>query len=378
MSDAVKVVRSLPTGAETVVVGAGIAGLTTALRLARAGREVVVIDRAEPWREGSAVNAGTCALQNKVTSLIPAYREGLVAWRALAGELDDDIGFTNKGGLRVAQSAEDVAALKVGAAEQRAQGVELEWLESNALRDRAPWLSPSVIAATFCSDDSFASPLLTGQALIRAIRAAGGAVVVAGLTGQRETGSGYELATTAGAIACRNVVIAAGAWTDRAAALFGITIPVLLNVNTLSISERIGQFMDSLVVTHIAGRFTLKQFPNGSVILGGGYQGRGDKDSGRKELDLDQLQQNIRFQCSVVPELRDLTLLRSWVGFTAIATDQKPTIGPMPGRKGLYFAFSTNAGFTIGPYVGRLVADAIEGREMPDLARDFTPGRFAA
>ena len=378
MSEAESPVRSLPSGAETVVVGAGIAGLTTALRLARAGREVVVIDKAEPWREGSAVNAGTCALQNKVTDLIPAYREGLAEWRVLAGELEDDIGFVNKGGLRVAQSAGDVAALRVGAAEQAAQGVRLEWLESNALRDRAPWLSPSVVAATFCADDSFASPLLTGQALIRAIRAAGGAVVVAGLTGQRDAGDGYELATAAGAIACRNVVIAAGAWTDRVAALFGIHIPVAVNINTLSITERIRQFMGGLVVTHIAGRFTLKQFPNGSCILGGGFQGRGDKDSGEKELDLDQLQANIRFQCSVVPQLRDANLLRSWVGFTAIAHDRKPTIGPMPGRRGLYFSFSTNAGFTIGPYVGRLVADAVMGRPMPDLARDWSPGRFAA
>ena len=135
--------------------------------------------------------------------------------------------------------------------------------------------------------------------------------------------------------------------------------------------------MGNLVVTHIAGRFTCKQFANGSCMLGGGFQGRGDKDTGRKELDLDQLQANIRFQCTVVPQLRDANLLRSWVGFTAIAEDLKPTIGPMPGRPCLFFAFSTNAGFTIGPYIGRLVSDAVMGREMPDIARDWTPGRFA-
>ncbi len=369
---------TLPAGVETVVVGAGIIGLTTALHLARAGREVVVIDKAEPWREGSAVNAGTCALQNKATDLLPAYRHGLVEWRRLVSELDDDIGFINRGGLRVAQSAEDIAALRAGAAEQEAQGVRLEWLDGNALRDRAPWLSPTVTAATFCGDDSFASPLLTGQALIRALRLAGGTVAVAGLTGQRARDDGYELTTTAGVIDCRNVVIATGAWTDRAAAMFGIDIPVLLHVNTLSVTERIGQFMDNMVVTHIAGKFTLKQFPNGSCILGGGFQGRGDKDSGKKELDLDQLQANIRYQCSVVPQLREANLLRSWVGFTAIAHDNKPTVGPMPGRPGLYFAFSTNAGFSIGPFVGRAVAGAVMGQPMPDLLRGFGPGRFAA
>lgn len=148
----------IPTAAETVVVGAGIIGLTTALHLARAGREVLVIDKAEPWREGSAVNAGTCALQNKATDLLPAYRQGLAEWRRLAGELDEDIGFVNKGGIRVAQSAADIAALKADAADQAAQGVQLDWLDGNALRDRAPWLAPTVTAATFCAEDSFASP----------------------------------------------------------------------------------------------------------------------------------------------------------------------------------------------------------------------------
>lgn len=367
----------LPSTAETVVVGAGIIGLTTALHLARAGREVVVIDKAEPWREGSAVNAGTCALQNKATELLPAYRQGLVEWRRLVAELDDDIGFVNKGGLRVAQTAADVAALKAGAADQAAQGIRLDWLDGNALRDRAPWLAPTVVAATYCAEDSFASPLLTGQTLIRALREAGGTVAVAGLTGQREEGSGYGLSTTAGDIDCRNVVLATGAWTDRAAAMFGIELKVSLHVNTLSVTERLGQFTDNLVVTHIAGKFTFKQFPNGSCILGGGFQGRGDKDSGRKELDLDQLQANVRYQCSVVPQLREANLLRSWVGFTAIAHDQKPTVGPMPGRPGLYFAFSTNAGFSMGPLVGRAISDAVRGQPMPEFTRDWTPGRFA-
>ena len=64
MSATAGIAGSLPPAVETVVVGAGIVGLTAALRLARASREVVVIDKAVPWREGSAVNAGTCALHN--------------------------------------------------------------------------------------------------------------------------------------------------------------------------------------------------------------------------------------------------------------------------------------------------------------------------
>ncbi|MDP7667515.1 MAG: FAD-dependent oxidoreductase, partial [Rhodospirillales bacterium] len=69
--------KDIPKAAEIVVVGAGILGLTTALRLAEAGRDILVIDRAEPFREGSGVNAGSLALQNKSDELLLFYRESL-------------------------------------------------------------------------------------------------------------------------------------------------------------------------------------------------------------------------------------------------------------------------------------------------------------
>nr|MDA3888631.1 FAD-dependent oxidoreductase [Allgaiera sp.] len=46
---------------EIAVIGAGVIGLTIALRLARAGREVVLIDPATPGSGASWGNAGTIA-----------------------------------------------------------------------------------------------------------------------------------------------------------------------------------------------------------------------------------------------------------------------------------------------------------------------------
>ena len=56
---------SLPITAEIVVVGAGISGLATALPLAKAGREVVMLDKGEPWSDASGANAGTLSIQVK-------------------------------------------------------------------------------------------------------------------------------------------------------------------------------------------------------------------------------------------------------------------------------------------------------------------------
>ena len=368
---------TLAPRADVVVLGAGVAGLSTALRLAEAGRDIVVIDRAEPWREASGVNAGTLALQNKPLDLLAFYKEGTLEWRHIKDLIGEDIGYVRNGGFRVAQTPEHVAALRTEAARQNELGAEVEWLDGNALRDRAPWMGPSVRAATFCPTDGFASPLLAGRALIRAMERAGGQLNAhTTVTRAETTATGYRLHTTAGDIACRSVVIAAGAWADAVAALFGVKLVLRQHVNMLSITERIASFMDNQVVTHVAGRFTLKQFPNGSCMLGGGFQGRGDCRTGEKEVDFEQLVANLRFQCDVVPSLKTANLLRSWAGFSGQPEDGKPLIGSVPGQPQLYLAHPGGAGFTIGPLVGRLVAEAVLTGSQPTLAARFDPARL--
>ena len=165
---------ALPRDAEVVIVGAGIMGLATGIFLARAGKEVVILERGEPWREASGVNAGSLGVQNKRLPLVPFTLEALKLWRSARELFGGDVGFVPCGGLRVATSPEDAARLAASAAEQRAVGLATEWLEGAALRALAPWLGPSVVAATFSDADSFAIPLMAGPVLVDAFCRAGG------------------------------------------------------------------------------------------------------------------------------------------------------------------------------------------------------------
>ena len=63
---------ALPSEIDVAVIGAGIQGLSTALFLTRAGRDVVIFERGDPWREASGVNAGSLAIRNKRLPLMPS------------------------------------------------------------------------------------------------------------------------------------------------------------------------------------------------------------------------------------------------------------------------------------------------------------------
>lgn len=367
---------TLPATVDVAVVGAGIQGLATALFLARAGREVVVLERGDPWREASGVNAGSLAIQNKRLPLVPFAREALRQWASVQHDLGD-VGFTPAGGLRVAESDDDVARLRASAAEQGALGLPLEWLDGASLRHRAPWLGPGVAAATFCSEDGFASPLLAGQVLGAAATKAGASLAprttVLGATGR---GADLRVETSRGALACRTLVVAAGVWSGEVVRSLGVVLPVGLDTNMLTITEPAGLVMDR-IVTHVRGVLTLKQYPNGTCMIGGGWQGQGDVATSRKDLDYESLLHNLRVAAAVVPGLASLHLVRSWAGLEGVTPDSLPLLGRLPGHDNVFVTACARGGFTLGPVLGRLLGELIVHGETSMPIAAFDPARFA-
>ena len=367
---------ALPPAIDVAIVGAGVQGLATALFVARAGRDVVVLERGDPWREASGVNAGSLAIQNKRLPLVPLAREAVRMWRSFQHELGD-VGFVPAGGLKVAESEEEAVRLRESSDQQRALGVEIEWLEGAALSQRAPWLGRSVVAATFCAEDSFGSPLLAGRTLVEAVRKAGAGVFPGTpVVALRPRGQRLDVETVSGTLACATLVLAAGVWSGEVARLLGVTLPVGLDTNMLTITEPTGLVMDR-IVTHVRGILTLKQYPNGTCIVGGGWQGHGDVATRRKDLDYESLLHNLRVATAVVPGLAPLQIVRSWAGLEGATPDFLPLLGRLPGFDNVFMTACARGGFTLGPLLGRLVSEKILHGDTSIPIGAFDPGRFA-
>ncbi len=366
----------LPRTADCAVVGAGVMGLWTGLHLARAGKAVVILERGEPWREASGINAGSLALQNKRLPLLPFAMEGIRAWCTFRDDFGREVGYVQCGGLRVATSDEEVARLRRSAAEQREAGLETEWLEGASLRARAPWLGPGVRAATLCTADSFANPLLAGRALIQAFEKAGGRLAPGAEVRAVSTGAdGLRLETPRGSLSSRTLVIAAGAWSGQIARLLGVDLPIHLDVNMLTVTEPAAPLM-SRIVTHIRGILTVKQPPSGTCIIGGGWQGRGDLSTGLKDIEYAALLHNLRLAEGIIPGLRGLHILRCWAGFEGVTPDSLPIFGRLPGHPDVFITTCARGGWGVGPALGRLMAELIVTGKTSMPVAGFDPGRF--
>lgn len=366
-----------PRQVDVAVVGGGVVGMSAALFLARGGQSVAVFDRTEPWSDSSGSNAGTLSIQAMRVEVLAMARLGIVLWRRFQEEDGMNVGFHRLGGLLVGTDDADIPHLRAYAAKQKLAGLELEWLEANALRDRAPWLGPEVRAATFCDEDAHASPLLAGNAVIAAARRAGAAVLSqTPVQAIARDGGGYAVTTRYGDTRCRAVVVSAGPWSGEVARMLGVVLPLYVDTNMLTITEPGGPLFDR-VVSHVAGILTLKQYENGTCMIGGGWQGRGVFATQQRKTDYDRLRQNWAMAATAVPGLAKLRAVRSWAGFQAVTPDALPVIGRLPGHDQAYIAAGARGGFHMGPAQGLSLAEMIQGRASPlDLAR-FDPGRFA-
>ena len=64
-------------------------------------------------------------------------------------------------------------------------------------------------------------------------------------------------------------------------------------------------------------------------------------------------------------------------GVRGASADGLPLAGAAPGEQGLFMALAPRRnGWLLGPLVGAVVADAIEGRAALTDARTLDPGRF--
>ncbi len=360
---------------DVAVVGAGVMGATTALYLARAGMRTALIDRGAVCREASGVNAGTLTLHMTRAALIPYAMRGRQMWLDAPHWLGMDAGARAAPGLSVAFTTAECDMLEHRAAARRAAGAPISLISAAAARDIEPGLTDQAVAAAFCELDGHVTAYLTGHAYRRALMAAGATILERhNVEAIDRSGGGFAVRVAGGGVVpARRLVLAGGVWLERMLAWLGLRVPVKCLINQLVVTERVRPVMRS-VLGIANGLLSLKQFANGTVLVGGGWQGIGDPDRGGVEAIPDNLIGNLRLARHAIPALAEARVARIWLGLESETADALPMIGALPGMDEAYVIGCVHSGYTSGPYMGRLLAERILGRE-PELPL-FDPGRL--
>jgi glycine/D-amino acid oxidase-like deaminating enzyme len=404
-----------PATTDVVVIGAGIAGISAAWFLHKAGLRVTVCEKGIVAGEQSSRNWGWCRQQGRDRAELPIVMESLRLWQQIADELDTDIGYRREGSLYLCENDDDMAkhdrfmsfAPDYGLETRRLTRAQLEALVTDCPER---WRS-----ALYTPDDGRAEPSLAVPAMARALQAGGVAIIencaVERVITQNRGVSG--VVTERGETSCAAVLVAAGAWSTFVLRDCGIRLPQLTvkasvartaeaplifngNASGSQVSFRRRQdggytiaASDYLEIFPSLGhlRFLPDFLPLVRVSLGKlrlrvpELQIDGNYTRHRVLNPVPTAKTVARIKARLadrVPAFRGVELVEAWSGMIDALPDVVPVLDRATSVDGLFISTGFSGhGFGIGPGAGRIMADLIQNRSVDhDLGR-FRLARFS-
>ena len=362
--------------AEVCIIGAGIFGICSGFFLAKRGHKVMIIDRDYISQRASGGNAGSLAVQNKhQENLIFLARNSIDIWDYFR-KIDKNIEYKRCGGFRVAETESEAKILKEEQKKQKKLGLKVEYLENKDLLKAAPYLSKHLYAANYCRFDGFADARTAVKNIAKLAMKAGVKFILYNKVNKIKTKSNIiRLDTNQGVFETEKLILASGVWTGEFFKNLGIKIPIHIKVHQLMVSAPERPVIKN-VITHVNGNLTVKQLDIGTVVIGGGWEGIGDLARDEKKLLISSIKGNSNIACRVIPGISKFLINRIWSGFNGDTKDELPLFGKLSGYENIYVNGCTSVGFTIGPYLGKLIAELVDEGKTSEDVRYLSPNRF--
>ncbi len=419
----------LPEAADVVVIGGGVIGVMTAWFLAGRGVRVVLCEKGRIAGEQSSRNWGWVRQQGRDPAELPLMIEALSIWKGLEAEVGADLGFRQTGVLYLANTARDTARHEAWMVHARAHGLDTRLLSRGEVQAMLP-NAAGWVSGLLTPSDARAEPWIAVPSIAGALAARGAAiredcaVRALDIVGGRVAG----VMTEAGRIRADRVVLAGGAWSSLLARAHGVTLPQLSVRATVAATEPLPEVWPGAAADR---HFAFRRRADGGYTLAPGHfheffigpdafrhlwpfrtQIRADISGTRflpaaprhypdawgtkrrwaadEESPFERMRvldpapnraevERLRTRFGAAfPALGKPRVRTAWAGMIDTMPDVVPVIDHVAALPGLTITTGMSGhGFGIGPGVGRVAADLVEGRAPGhDLSR-FRFGRFS-
>lgn len=358
---------------DVIIVGGGIIGCSIALRLAREGLNVTIIERGRTGGEASRAAAGMLSPQAEAAEpgpFLDLCLRSRAMYRAFGELLYDlsgiDIEYRDDGTLCVALDDEDPGQIARWASWQKAAALPLEELSGGDINAAEPAVTKSAARAVFIPGDHQVENRRLMDALDVAVRRAGVEVVegaeVASLIVERGRAAGVVCHD--GPLRAGAVVVAAGSWSSRLLAPAGLSVRI-----TPARGQMLAVRAAMPLIRHVlhSSRVYLVPRRDGRIVIGATVEYVGF----HKAVTAAGIRGLLDAAIELVPALAGAEIVETWAGFRPDTDDHLPVIGPCEIADLFLATGHFRNGILLAPVTAELIAHAITERVVPDQVSEF-------
>lgn len=370
-------VADLPRTVDLVIIGGGIIGAATAFFATRAGIRTVVFERRKALGTLTTAASSQCfRAQFTEPENIAQMKESIAIFERFGefiGIPEIDIQLHQQGYLFLADDEAGAAALRTRVEWQRANGLpDVEYLDADEVRYRFPYVAPIVTGAAFRAGDGWLSAHEVTYGFAKA--SAADFFVETPVTGLLTQGQRvHGVQTPLGNVTAGTVVLAAGPYTARVAALAGVELPLWplrRHKAVVGADPRIPHWAPMTIDTRTGVHWRPEH--RGGMLMWGEPEPYSEPtddvpvDWSFAARAIDGMARLCPFWADIANDLtRDRVFVQA--GQYTMSPDGKPIIGPVSGWSGLYVhAGYSGHGIMGAPAGARLLVDLITGRADPN------------
>jgi glycine/D-amino acid oxidase-like deaminating enzyme len=403
--------ETLPDKAEIVVIGGGIAGVSTTLFLAERGIDVLLCEKGIIAGEQSSRNWGWCRAMGRDPHELPLMLHSLQLWRGMNQRVRAETGFRQTGTIYACPTPSALAQQASWLPHAEAAGLDTRLIGREGLADLLPGAALQWEGGLHTASDGVAEPALAAPAIAQGARAAGAKIVThCAVRGLETTGGRISaVITEKGRVRCQVAVLAGGAWSGLFCRSLGLRLPQLKLLESVSRTAPIAAapkrafWAPGLAFRpRLDGGYTISDATARADIVPDSFRYASDFlpllkaewsatklrigaeffAAWRRELpwaldapspfeqvrtldpapDRTQTARALRAFTRAFPALEGVKILRSWAGLIDTTPDMLPVISTVAALPGLVISTGYSGhGFGIGPGAGWLTADLAMG-----------------
>lgn len=408
----------------TLILGAGIVGVSSALHAQKRGLSVALIDRKDPGEETSYGNSGVIdtdslfptsmprdpislfkfAMNNQTKAhyslegllknpkwlydyfkfssaanqrktaleLRELFSHSLGEHKILANEAGALSYFRDTGWLKLYRNQASLNETERELALARELGLSDIKLSQGEVLELEPHLKPIFMGGVWSKRASTVSnPGALTKAYAKLFSKNGGYIARGDALTLTKTASGWQMMTEQGVITTEKVVIALGAWSVDITAKFGYAPPLSVKRGYHTHYKPVGHAFLNRQVCDVDIGYVLCPMEQGTRLTTGAEIS--PRDAAKTPV---QLVRDLPFARELF-DLGEPVEREPWMGSRPAFADSRPVIGMNPYDKSMIVAFGHGHwGFTQGPATGRLVGDLLTGTVPYINISPYSPARF--